>query len=111
MDYTIFQQLEDCLKNAEKLYTDMHEAKTKFENLDQMTKQVIAQAEIDAMDSFLGQRVSQTEIQRKALASELFKTHLEGLKVARDLYNKALAKTKALEIKTEILRSLNKYQQ
>lgn len=95
----------------EQIYEKYYQSKTIFENLDQQTKTILAQAEIEVRNESKNVEVSitQAEINRFALASTLYQDHIKALNLAREAMNAALAKVKSIEIRLEVYRSLNKH--
>jgi|SRR3990167_1110989 len=103
---TIQQQLEELIQHTSKILKNYHEAKTNYENLEEMKKPILATIEIRYLDL-----KTQNEIARSALADTEYKEYLAGLATARKAYNEAWARLKSLEIKKDCLQSLNKYVQ
>jgi len=104
------KSLSKQIKNGE-VYEPYYEAKTNYENLNEQTKTMLAEAEMESSNrsQSVEVKLTQTEINRWALRSTTYKTHLEGVREARKKLNQTLAKLKATEARLEILRSLNKH--
>jgi len=94
-----------------KVYETYYEAKTVYENLDQHSKTILAQAEIEVFNESKSVEVklTQLEITRFALTNKAYTDHLEALKIARKQANDALAVVKSIELRFEVLRSLNRH--
>lgn len=97
----IQQELEKLYRQVDGITDQYHKAKTAKENLDGQTKTMLAFVS-------MGYEGSEAKIQRCALADEIYKKHLEALKIAVKDYNRTWALLEGLRIKMEILRSLNK---
>ena len=89
---------------ASGIYETYYEAKTEYENLDEMQKTMLAIYEMK-----YGEEKTQSEITRKALADSEYQDWIRGLNEARRKMNSAYAKVKSVEARTSVYQSLNKH--
>ena len=97
----------------EQIYEKYYQAKTTFENLDQQTKTILAQAEIEVRNESKNIEIpiTQVETTRFALTSGAYRKHIIALNDSRKEVNDTLAKVKSVELRIEVYRSLNRHLQ
>jgi hypothetical protein len=108
--HQIAQGLESLGKEIrDGVYSDYYEAKTEAESLEEYKKTMLAVAELEVWSRHPD--ATQSEIARRALASDSYKEYLSGLKEAQRRMNQALAKVKSAEARISIYQSINKHLQ
>jgi hypothetical protein len=97
----INQGLEQIALQIDKVMKQYHEAKTKYDNIDEMKKVMLA---------FYSMKYEGSEayVSRQAQADEDYREYIKGLNTARGEYNRVWALLKALEIKLSTYQSLAK---
>ena len=98
------QRIEGCMDKINPVLKEYHKAKSEYENIKEMQKTMLAVYELKHSD-----KSPQDSIKRHALADDDYKEFLEGLKEAREKFNRAWALLEALRIEVDLLRSLNKH--
>jgi hypothetical protein len=99
---TVQKRLEEAYGQIDQVTKHYHRAKTNFETLDKHTKTILA-SEATKVEG------SESERNRRALASDTYAIHEKATQEARKEYNRCNALLKGLELKVEVLRSLNKH--